>query len=348
MGRFDSSEFDPNAAALEGTGIFGLPCSAEEAGVVLIPVPWEVTTSYRPGTARGPEAILAASRQVDLYDVETGRPYRDGIAMLDPWVDVRAWNAEGRALAEPIIEAGGDIAGKPELEAALERINHLGTKLNERVRAEAERWLAQGRLVGVVGGDHSTPFGAIQAIAAAHPGLGILHIDAHADLREAYEGFTWSHASIMHNVMERIPEVSRLVQVGIRDLCEAEVDYVNASSGRVITFFDTEAKTRLYAGEGWAVQCERMVDALPEKVYVSFDIDGLDPTLCPHTGTPVPGGLEYAQAVMLIGTVVRSGRTIVGFDLNEVAPGPDGDEWDANVGARILYKMIGWALASRT
>ncbi len=347
MGRFDASTFDPNAAALEGTGIFGLPCTAEEAGVVLLPVPWEVTTSYRPGTARGPEAIVEASRQVDLYDVETGRPYREGIAMIEPWVDVKAWNAEGRALAEPIIEAGGDIEGRPELEKALARVNHLGELLNERVRAEAARWLDDGRLVGLVGGDHSTPFGLIQAIAAKHPGMGILHVDAHADLREAFEGFTWSHASIMHNVMERIPEVGKLVQVGIRDLCEAEVDYVGASGGRVVTFYDTEAKTRHYAGEGWAVQCERMVAALPDEVYVSFDIDGLDPTLCPNTGTPVPGGLDFAQAVMLIGTVVRSGRRVVGFDLNEVAPGPDGDEWDANVGARLLYKMIGWALASR-
>ncbi|MCB9594482.1 MAG: agmatinase family protein [Sandaracinaceae bacterium] len=330
---------------MEDTGIFGLPCSAEEAGVVLLPVPWEVTTSYRPGTARGPAAILEASRQVDLYDVETGRPYRLGIAMVDPWPDVRVWNAEGRALAEPIIEAGGAIEGRPELEAALARVNLLGERLNERVRAETERWLADGRLVGVVGGDHSTPFGAIQAIAAAHPGLGILHIDAHADLREAYEGFTWSHASIMHNVMTRVPDVARLVQVGIRDLCEAEVDAIKGSRGRIVTFYDTETKTRGFAGQGWAGQCERMVEALPEEVYISFDIDGLDPTLCPNTGTPVPGGLDYAQAVMLIGTVVRSGRRIVGFDLNEVAPGDD--EWDANVGARILYKMIGWALASR-
>lgn len=344
---FDPSTFDPNGAALEGTGIFGLPCTPEESGVVLIPVPWEVTTSYRPGTARGPAAIEAASRQVDLYDVETGRPYREGIAMVEPGVDVRAWNAEGRALAEPIIARGGDVAGAPELEAALARIDELGAKLNARVRAEAEKWLAKGRLVGVVGGDHSTPFGAIQAIARAHPGLGILHVDAHADLREAFEGFAWSHASIMHNVMERVPEVSRLVQVGIRDLCEAEIDYIRGSEGRVVTFFDTETKTRLYAGEGWAIQCERMVDALPAEVYVSFDIDGLDPTQCPNTGTPVPGGLDYAQAVMLLGTVVRSGRRIVGFDLNEVAPGPDGDEWDANVGARLLYKMIGWALASK-
>jgi agmatinase len=344
---FDPSRFDPNGAALEGSGIFGLPFTPEEAKVILLPVPWEVTTSYRPGTAGGPGAILAASRQVDLYDVETGRPYRAGIAMVDPAAEVRGWNDEGRRLAEPIIAAGGEVDGRPQLEDALARVNQLGEQLNGWVRAQAERWIAAERVVGVVGGDHSTPFGLIQALAAAHPGMGILHIDAHADLRQAYEGFTWSHASIMYNVMERVPQVGTLVQVAIRDLCEAEVDYIAASGGRVIAHYDAELTTRLYAGEGWAVQCERIVDALPAEVYLSFDIDGLDPTLCPHTGTPVPGGLDYTQAVMLIGTVARSGRRIIGFDLNEVAPGPDDDEWDANVGARILYKMIGWALRSQ-
>jgi agmatinase len=102
---------------------------------------------------------------------------------------------------------------------------------------------------------------------------------------------------------------------------------------------------RRLGGETWATQCARIVADLPRAVYLSFDIDGLDPTLCPNTGTPVPGGLTFHQATYLIAEVVRSGRRIVGFDLNEVAPGPDGDEWDANVGMRVLYKMIGWAVS---
>jgi agmatinase len=314
---------------------------------VVIPVPWEVTTSYRAGTAEGPRAILEASRQVDLYDVETGMPYKAGLALLEESVQVRAWNAEGRALAAGIIEAGGVLNGRPELKGALERVNQLGARLNDWVRGEAERWLQAGKLVAVLGGDHSTPFGAIQAIARRHPGLGILHVDAHADLRQAYEGFTWSHASILFNVLERVPEVSRLVQVGIRDLCEAELEVIQSSARRIATFFDDELATRRFAGESWAAQCENVVEALPREVYVSFDIDGLDPAQCPHTGTPVPGGLSYAQAAFLIGAVVRSGRVIVGFDLNEVAPGGHGDEWDANVGARLLYKLLGWALKSQ-
>ena len=100
-------------------------------------------------------------------------------------------------------------------------------------------------------------------------------------------------------------------------------------------------------GETWRQQVDRIVQELPQKVYLSWDIDGLDPTLCPHTGTPVPGGLSFHMATALVAGVVRSGRRIVGFDLVEVAPGPDGDEWDGNVGARLLYKMIGFTLLSR-
>jgi agmatinase len=342
LGVVKLHELDPNAAASPEGGIFGLPFPARECHVVLLPVPWDVTTSYRPGAAKGPSAIVRASHQIDLYDTETGRPYRVGIAMLDEDPEVVRWNARARALAEPIIEAGG-----AEGSAELSKVNALSAKLNGWVRARADEWLDRGRLVGVVGGDHSSPFGLIEAIAARHPGVGILHVDAHADLRAAYEGFTWSHASIMHNVMERLDGVSKLVQVGVRDLCEEEVERAETSAGRIVTHRDTTLAKRRLSGETWAAQCAAIVDGLPDEVYVSFDIDGLDPALCPHTGTPVPGGLSFIQASMLLEAVAVTGRRIVGFDLNEVAPGPDGDEWDANVGARVLYRMIGWALRSR-
>jgi agmatinase len=218
--------------------------------------------------------------------------------------------------------------------------------MNGWVLQQTRAWLARGKIVGVVGGDHSTPFGCIQAYAEKYPGLGVLHLDAHADLRDAYEGFTWSHASIMFNVMTRVPGVKKLVQVGIRDFGEAEHDFITRSDGRVKTFYDAALKAGQFAGLPWRDEVDRIVRELPQHVYLSFDVDGLDPTLCPHTGTPVPGGLSFAQACALIEGVVRAGKRIVGFDLNEVAPGPD-DEWDANVGARLLYKMIGWTLRSQ-
>lgn len=338
--------FDPGAPALGG-GIYGLPHTPDEARVVLVPVPWEPTTSYRRGAARGPAAILHASRQVDLFDVQTGRPYEAGIAMLDVDPEIAAWNAEACAAAEPVIAAGGEVAGDAELEARLARVNALSAQLDERVGAIAKAWLDRGKIVGVIGGDHATPFGSIAAHAARWPGLGVLHLDAHADLREAYEGFTSSHASIMHNVAERIPGVARIVQVGIRDLSEEEHARIHGSSGRISTLFDAEIARRTFEGEPFAKIARSAIQKLPKHVYLSFDIDGLDPALCPNTGTPVPGGLSFQQVAALLAYVEESGRTIVGFDLTEVAPGPDGDEWDGNVGARLLYKMIGFTLRSQ-
>lgn len=338
--------FDPSSAALHG-GIYGLPHTPEQARVVLIPVPWEATVSYGAGTADGPAAILKASRQVDLLDRETGRPYEAGIAMLPVPAEVRSWSDEARRLALPVIESGG--AGEdPGLRAAVAAVDALGERMNAWVHEQASRWLAAGKIVGVVGGDHSVPFGAIRAVAVRHPGLGILHVDAHADLRAAYEGFRWSHASIMNNVFREVPEVARIVQVGIRDFCDEEDEILRANPDRFRTYFEPDLRKATLDGEPFGRAAGRIVAELPREVYVSFDIDGLDPSLCPHTGTPVVGGLSFPEAAALLRTVVESGRRIVGFDLNEVAPDPAGrSEWDGNVGARILYKEIGFALLSQ-
>jgi agmatinase len=338
-------DFNPSSAALHN-GIFGLPFTPEEAKVVLVPVPWEATVSYGSGTADGPRAILEASHQVDLLDRETGRPYEAGIAMLPIPSEIRAWSNEARQRAKPVIEAGGP-ADDPELLAAVREVNGLSDRMNAWVYEQASRWLEQGKLLGIVGGDHSVPFGAIRAVAERHPGIGILHFDAHADLREAYEGFRWSHASIMRNVVKEIPTVSRIVQVGVRDYCDEEDDLIRAQPERLRTYFDADLRRLLFDGETWSQLAGRIVAELPLEVYVSFDIDGLDPSLCPHTGTPVVGGLSFAEAVALLRTVAESGRRIVALDLAEVAPDPDGrSEWDGNVAARLLYKEIGFALLS--
>jgi agmatinase len=336
--------FDPDGASLPGSGIYGLPHCPEEARVLVLPIPFAATTSYGGGAEKGPQALLQASRQVDLYDRDTGRPYEVGIAMMPESERVRAWDREARALAERVIAVGGMLSDSRELRAALDRVNLLCGELNDYVYQEVSACLDQGRLVALVGGDHAVPFGAIQAHAERHPGMGILHLDAHADLRDAYEGFTWSHASIMANVLDRIPSVGRLVQVGVRDLSNAEAERIEQSRGRIRTFFDSELAAWRFEGEPWSKIVARIVAELPAEVYLSFDIDGLDPALCPHTGTPVPGGLSFHEAVSLVAAVARSGRRIVGLDLVEVVPGPEGDEWDGNVAARLLYKMIGYAL----
>ncbi len=337
--------FDPSGPAAHD-GIFGLPHGPEEARVVLIPVPWEPTTSYRKGTAQGPQAILQASHQVDLFDRETGRPYEAGIAMLPIDPVVQAWNDEACRASAPVIAAGGEVGDDPALQAALEKVNSLSAKLDDWVTQTARHWLDQGKIVGLVGGDHATPWGSIRAHAERYPELGILHIDAHADLRVAYEGFTGSHASIMHNVASRLPQVGKIVQVGLRDLCEEEVQSIQTSSGRIVAYFDQDIAERLVQGEPFSAVANEIVAHLPANVYVSFDIDGLDPSLCPHTGTPVPGGLSFRDMLFLLKALAKSGRRVVGFDLVEVAPGPEGDEWDANVAARLLYKLAGWCLAT--
>jgi agmatinase len=337
--------FDPSAPGT-GAGLFGLPFSPEDARVVIVPVPWEATVSYGSGTADGPAAILKASHQVDLLDRETGRPYAAGIAMLPIPADVRAWSDEARRLALPVIEKGGAV-DDPALQRATVEVNALGDRMNTWVYDTTRDLLDKGKLVGVVGGDHSVPFGSIRAVAEKHPGLGVLHIDAHADLRAAYEGFRWSHASIMNNVLMLIPDVGRIVQVGIRDYSDEEEAVIRAHANRLTTWFDPDLRRSLFDGETWSRLAMRIVAGLPRDVYVSFDIDGLDPALCPHTGTPVLGGLSFPEAMALLRVVVESGRRIVGFDLNEVTPDPTGaSEWDGNVGARVLYKQIGFALLS--
>jgi len=340
-----SAPFDPNAAAPADSGIFGLPYGADEARLVYLPVPWEATTSYRGGTAAGPDAILAASHQVDLFDLEVDRPYEVGLHLLPADPQVTLWNAEARPLAEQVIAVGGVVGDDAGLKRARDRVNTLSGQLNDAVYQRFLGLYEAGKLPALLGGDHSTPFGAIRAASERHPGLGVLQVDAHMDLRKAYEGFTWSHASIMHNVLAHLPGVARLAQVGIRDFCEEEVEVAAAAGDRVRVWYDADLAARRFEGGTWRQTVADILAGLPKDVWISFDIDGLDPRLCPNTGTPVPGGLDFHEAAYLVAAVARSGRRIVGFDLNEVAPGAD--EWDANVGARLLYKMSAWTLMSQ-
>ncbi|HMS15846.1 MAG TPA: agmatinase family protein [Planctomycetota bacterium] len=334
---------DPNF----GEGAYGLDVPKDDCLVHLVPVPFEATVSYRAGTAGGPASILSASQQVDLFDNDFGRPYRHGIYWHPTDPSIVRFNEEARVAALPIIECLGEVGDDAGLLSELAKVNERGEWVNSWLESTVEDLLAEGKIVGIVGGDHSVPFGTIKAHAARYPGMGILHLDAHADLRCAYEGFTWSHASIMHNVFQRIPEVSRIVQVGIRDFCEEETTLIAGARGRIVTHFDREMRDRLARGDSFLGYAEEIVAALPRDVYLSFDIDGLDPALCPNTGTPVPGGLDFHQICGLLKALVQSGRRIVGFDLVEVAPGKDGSEWDGNVGARLLYKMIGATVQSR-
>lgn len=335
--------FDPDAAAARD-GIFGLPTTAAEARIVLIPVPFDATTSYRSGTSQGPAAIRRASAQVDLYDLSFGRIYERGIHMLDEDEGIAELSRGARSLAAPIIERGG--AGPHDARYVAD-IDSACSQMNVKVHRAAANVLREGKIPGVVGGEHSVSFGAILACAEHHPGIAVLQIDAHMDLRERYEGLKWSHASVLRNVMDEIRGVSNLVQVGIRDFAEGERRYAEKHAGKITTFYDDEVFAEAARGMHFGIVCDRILAALPEHIYITLDIDGLDPSLCPHTGTPVPGGLSFREVSMLLHRVASSGRRVVGFDLVEVCPGPGAGElapdWDANVGARVLYKLCGAA-----
>ena len=307
--------------------MFGLPYGEAESSVVMIAVPWEPTTSYGAGAAKGPEAIREASRQLDLYDAELhelglARPWVYGLHMTPCDPDIEAWNREACAAARSDTP---DVA----------KVDALSWKMVERVEGRVGALLDAGKIAGVVGGDHSVAYGSIGA-ASKRGAVGVLHVDAHADLRVDYEGYAHSHASVMHGVLRDFAGVQRLVQIGIRDLSAAEAKIIREDP-RVHTVFDHQ----LHEGRAWPI------DELPPRVWISFDIDGLDPALCPGTGTPVPGGLRFRQAMSLLRALAESGRTIVGFDLVEVAPSPFHGEWDGNVGARILYRLCGAALRSQ-
>jgi agmatinase len=335
----ETEAFDPNGVGVKGT-LFGLPFDTENAKVVVIPVPWDVTVSYGAGTSDGPQAIFDASPQIDYSQLDIENAWELGIAMAEiPEV----WYALGKTLRDKSevyiewLEDGADEDQKAEMELILQEINEQTEQLMLYVQQQSEYWLSQDKATVLLGGDHSTPLGHIKACGEHYGDFGVLQIDAHADLREAYEGFEFSHASIMTNVL-KIEKVKKLVQVGIRDFCEEEQACIKESNGRVITFFDQDLKHGQFEGKTWSDQCQEIIKALPQQVYISFDIDGLDPKLCPNTGTPVPGGFDLEQVMYLFKQVVLSGRTIIGCDLNEVAQGED--EWDANVGARALYRMI--------
>lgn len=335
--------FDPNSIGMANGRYFGLPFEPDQAALVLLSIPWDVTTSYKPGASNAPDAIMDASLQCDLYDFHNPGGWKKGIGTLPMNENILLNTHRLRDDAERVInhlETGG-MVGDDYTVRKLRRINDGSQELNQYVYSESTKCLDRGKMVGVVGGDHSVPLGLIKALSERYPDMGILHIDAHADLRNAYEGFVYSHASIMYNVLNE-SSVKKLVQVGVRDTCDEEVELAHTDS-RIESFSDHALSEMKFEGENWATITSRIVNSLPHDVYISFDIDGLSPDNCPNTGTPVLGGLSFQESVYMINKVVESGRKIVGFDLCEVAPGEDND-WDANVGARVLYKLCNLAL----
>ena len=345
----DNLSFDPNAVSHPGNNIFGLPFKEDEARVVILPVPWEVTSTYETHTARAPNNILRESHKLELLDPDVKDGWRAGFFMRETDKKVLLKNDFLRKEAELYINyvaEGGDAADNKFMTKSLMEINEGSVFLKDWVYKQTKMLLAGGKLVGLLGGDHSIGLGFLKALAEREGDFGVLHIDAHCDLRKSYLQFVYSHASIMYNVLEEIPEVKKLVQLGIRDFCEEEESYINANPERIVPFYDKVIKDRLMEGQSWKTIVTDIINSLPDKVYISIDIDGLDPTFCPNTSSPIVGGIDTDQLFYLIKMLVNSGRKLLGFDLTEI--GTSRANWDENVGARILFKLCNAMVAANS
>lgn len=343
----DLSHFDSNIASNPKNTIFGLPFTEEDARLIILPIPWEVTVSSGSGTSRAGEHIFEASMQVDVFDAESGNAWKQGIFMRHPDRKVLMKSDYLRKEAElyiNYISKGEEIEKNNFMCKSLKEINEGSAYLNKWVYEQTSGLLRDNKLVVLLGGDHSVPLGYMKAIAEKYGEFGVLQIDAHCDLRKAYENFDYSHASIMYNALQDIPQITKLVQVGVRDYSEEEFNFIHSNNQRVITYFDKDIKEKLFEGQTWRSIVDEIVGQLPACVYLSFDVDGLDPKLCPHTGTPVNGGFEIEQVTYLIKKIIESGRKFIGMDLDEIAIGEN--NYDANVGARILWKLCNMLVAA--
>jgi len=343
----DLSNFDPNSAGNPNNNIFGLPVTEDDARLVILPVPWEVTVSFGSGTARSAEQIMKASLQVDLFDPQVPDGWKEGFFMKEPDSKILLKSDYLRKEAELYIDyisQGDAVENNKFMTKTLKEVNEGSVFLNDWVYQQTKAILDKGKLAATLGGDHSTPLGFMKAIAEKHGDFGILQIDAHCDLRESYEGFVYSHASIMYNALKEIPQIKKLVQAGIRDYSQGEHEFILQNKDRIRTYFDGEIRERQFEGETFASITDDIISQLPDKVYISFDIDGLDPKLCPNTGTPVQGGFETEQVFYLFKKLTKAGKKVIGFDLSEVSTSENG--WDANVGARVLFKLCNLLVAS--
>jgi len=343
----DLSKFDPNSAGNPNNNVFGLPFSEDDARLIILPIPWEVTVSFGSGTARSAEHIMRASLQVDLFDPDMPEGWKQGFFLKEADRKILLKSDYLRKEAELYIDyisKGDAVENNQFMCKTLKEVNEGGYFLNTWVYQQTKLLLEKNKMVGLLGGDHSTPLGFMKAIAEKYGEFGILQIDAHCDLREAYEGFVYSHASIMYNALKEIPQLQKLVQVGIRDYSQGEHEFTQQNAQKVRTYFEKEIRERRFDGESFKKIVEEIIDQLPDKIYISFDIDGLDPKLCPNTGTPVPGGFQTEEVYYIFKQIIKAGKKIVGFDLSEVSTSETG--WDANVGARVLFKLCNLIIQS--
>ena len=286
-------------------------CHPDQAGVYVLPAPYEHTSSYVPGSDEGPSAIIEASHQVEFYDeILRCEPYREwgGIATLSPL----------------------DLKGKVDRAAV------------DAIEAFVRPHVGNGRFLVTLTGEHTGALGAIRAHASRYAGLTVLQIDAHGDLRQAYQDNPYSHASVMARVVD---DGLPLVQVGIRSISPEEVARISGSN-QIATFFAAQLLDPSGPYEGKSARwIPDVVKACRGPVYLTFDCDGLDASLVPALGTPEPGGLGWYDTLNLI-TALANGPGIVGMDISEIAP-IEGFVAPQFCIARLIYRILGRVKAGR-
>jgi agmatinase len=318
-------------------GVFGLSYDKSESSLILLSIPFELTTTFREGTLYAPHKIKDASSQIDLMNNLDSYAWQKGIY----WDNSNEYfflniSKSYRPSAKKIIDfLENNQLLNDELKNEQYIINNVCEKASNEISKLVFQILQNDKIPGVIGGEHSITYGVIDAIQNVYDDFCILQIDAHHDLRNTYLGFTYSHASVMYNILNKYDNVNKIVQIGVRDYCEAEKNLV-AESDNIVTFYNFDINVQLFNGKSFHDIAKQIVDLLTDNIYISFDIDGLQPYLCPETGTPVPGGLSYEQIEYLFYLISKTNKKVIGFDLCEVS---GLSEWDAIVGSRIMYLL---------
>lgn len=337
-------KFNPDERAEQG-GIYGLPFNYEESETVVLGIPWSVTHKHRTNSALAPQAVWEASRLVELFDPYLPEGWKKGIYYAVPDKDIYSKHLKFQPKAARYIKAVQKGEPARDWIKQMEKINKACAKMVDHVHKLSATMLKDAKNLVALGGDQSTALGLLRALNEKHEAFGVLHFDAHADLISARYGLTYSHRSVMHNAL-RLKAVKKLTQVGVREFNSEEHASIQNSHGRIATFFDGDMKREAILGKSWSEQCKEIVDSLPNKVYLSVDVDGLAPYLAPANTQIVPGGLSLDEFYYLLERIVESGRTLIGADLGEIAA-QNGEQWDARVGARVLYRIVNYMIASR-
>jgi len=335
---------------------FDCETSFKNSPLILMPVPWSATASYGLGTEKAPALIRKASGQLDFFSPLFKCSYNNKIHFLKEDTLISSLNKETLNLVKKL------RLSKKRSQKNLEIINESCQSMIDWLYERSLKILKEKKILALVGGDHSVSQGFIQAIGEKHKGnFGLLHLDAHADLRTEYEGFKYSHASVMFNVLNLEKAPQKIVQVAIRDFCQEEYDLIQKED-RIDCFFDDWIYNETFKGRTWAKLSEKIISKLPQQVYVSLDVDALSWTYAPDTGTPVPGGLSFNQVLYLLAELKRQNKKLIGFDVVETGAIPESSlpsqkpvkktgishrlEWNGNVSARLLYFLSGLALHS--